>query len=75
MLAIDLILPGLLCIRTGLTPLAASGLVIIMIGATVLTPTLLGMDVIVALLNLIIGAHAAVIAYSRWQLAPLKELV
>jgi hypothetical protein len=58
MLAIDLILPGLLCIRTGLTPLAASGL-----------------DVIVALPNLIIGAHAAVIAYSRWQLAPLKELV
>src|SRR5215203_6458783 len=35
--AIGLILPGLLGIRPGLTPLAASGLVIIMIGATVLT--------------------------------------
>ncbi len=35
--AIGLILPGLLRIRPGLTPLAAAGLVIIMIGATVLT--------------------------------------
>ena len=35
--AIGLILPGLLHIRPGLTPLAAAGLVIIMIGATVLT--------------------------------------
>lgn len=35
--AIGLILPGLLRIRQGLTPLAAAGLVIVMIGATVLT--------------------------------------
>src|ERR671937_2569009 len=35
--AIGLILPRLLRIRPGLTPLAAAGLVIIMIGATVLT--------------------------------------
>src|SRR5215210_3605974 len=35
--AIGLIFPGLLRIRPGLTPLAAGGLVIIMIGATVLT--------------------------------------
>ena len=34
---LGLILPGLLRIRPGLTPLAAAGLVIIMIGATVLT--------------------------------------
>jgi uncharacterized membrane protein YphA (DoxX/SURF4 family) len=71
--AIGLILPGLFRIRTGLTPLAASGLVIIMLGATVLTPTLLGMDVIMALPNVIIGALAAAIAYTRWQLAPLKR--
>src|SRR6266480_747544 len=32
--AIGLVLPGLLRIRQGLTPLAAGGLVIIMIGAT-----------------------------------------
>ena len=35
--AIGLILPGLLRIRPGLTPLAAAGLVLIMIGATVVT--------------------------------------
>jgi len=34
--ALGLILPGLLRIKPGLTPLAAAGLVIIMIGATVL---------------------------------------
>jgi uncharacterized membrane protein YphA (DoxX/SURF4 family) len=70
--AIGLILPGLLRIRTGLTPLAAAGLVIIMIGATVLTPTLLGMDVIMALPNVVIGTLAAAVAYGRWQLAPLN---
>src|SRR5262245_59712510 len=32
--AVGLILPGLLRIRTSLTPLAAAGLVIVMIGAT-----------------------------------------
>jgi hypothetical protein len=71
--AIGLILPGLLRIRTGLTPLAASGLVVIMTGATVLTPTLLGMDVTMALPTLILGALAAAIAYSRWQVAPLHK--
>ncbi|RPJ82398.1 MAG: DoxX family protein, partial [Acidobacteria bacterium] len=35
--ALGLVLPGLLRIRTGLTPLAAAGLLIIMIGATSLT--------------------------------------
>ena len=37
LLALGLILPGLFGIRTGLTPLAASGLVMIMIGATTIT--------------------------------------
>ena len=69
--AVGLILPGVLRIRPGLTPLAASGLVIIMVGAAVLTPTLLGMDVIMALPNVVIGAVAAAIAYGRWRLAPL----
>src|SRR2546426_11851879 len=36
--AVGLILPGLLRIRPGLTPLAATGLVIIMNGATVIGP-------------------------------------
>src|SRR5438045_7934619 len=40
--AVGLILPGLLRIRTGLTPLAAAGLVIIMTGAVVVTPATQG---------------------------------
>jgi DoxX-like protein len=66
--AIGLILPGLLRIRPGLTPLAATGLVIIMIGATVLT--LAGGDVAVALIPLVVGLLSAFIAYGRWRLAP-----
>ena len=66
--AIGLILPGLLRIRSGLTPLAAAGLVIIMIGATVLT--LAGGDVAPALFPLVVGLLSAFVAYGRWRLAP-----
>jgi hypothetical protein len=62
--ALGLILPGLLHRRQGLTPLAAAGLVIIMIGATVLT--LMGGMVGPALIPLIVGILAAVVAYGRW---------
>ncbi len=65
--AIGLILPGLLRIRPGLTPLAAVGLVIIMIGATVVT--LVGGDVAPALIPLVVGLLAAFVAYGRWRLA------
>ena len=66
--AIGLILPGLLRIRPGLTPLAAVGLVIIMIGATVLT--LAGGDVALALIPLVVGLLSAFVAYGRWRLTP-----
>jgi len=69
--AIGLILPGLLRIRTGLTPLAAAGLVMIMIGATVLT--VIGIGVAMALVPLIVGALAATVAYGRWRLVPLAS--
>jgi uncharacterized membrane protein YphA (DoxX/SURF4 family) len=62
--AIGLILPGLLGIRPGLTPLAAAGLVIIMIGATGLT--LAGGDVVPALIPLVVGLLSAFVAYGRW---------
>ena len=52
--AIGLILPALLRIRPGLTPLAASGLVIIMTGATVIT--VMGGDFAPALVPLTVGA-------------------
>ena len=66
--ATGLILPGLLRIRPGLTPLAATGLVIIMIGATVVT--LAGGDVALALIPLVVGLLSAFVAYGRWRLRP-----
>jgi hypothetical protein len=68
--ALGLILPGLLRLRPGLTPLAAAGLVVIMVGATMLT--LASGALIPALLPLVVGLLAAVVAYSRWRLAPLR---
>ena len=66
--AIGLILPGLLRIRPGLTPLAAAGLVIIMVGATVVT--LVGGAVGPALIPLAVALLAAFVAYGRCRLAP-----
>ncbi len=66
--AIGLILPGLLGIRPGLTPLAAAGLVIIMIGATV--TTLAGGDGAMAMIPLVVGLLSAFVAYGRWRPAP-----
>jgi len=68
--ALGLILPGLLRIRPGLTLLAAAGLVIIMIGATVVT--LMTGDIAMALIPLVVGILEAFVAYGRWRLAPLS---
>ena len=62
--ALGLIFPWLLRIRPGLTPLAASGLVIIMIGAVV--TTLAAGDVATAVIPLAVGILAAFVAYGRW---------
>ena len=67
---IGLILPGLLRIRPGLTPLAAAGLVIIMIGAVVITLSI--GSVTMALIPLVTGLLAAFVAYGRWRLAPQR---
>ena len=66
--ALGLVLPGLLRIRPGLTPLAATGLVIIMLGATVVT--LASGAIVPALMPLVVGLLAAFVAYGRWRLAP-----
>jgi hypothetical protein len=66
---LGMILPGLLRIRTGLTPLAAAGLVIIMIGATV-TTLVGGMQG--AWFPFVIGLFAAAVAYGRTRLVPLR---
>lgn len=65
---LGLVLPGLLRIRPGLTPLAAAGLVIIMIGATVVS--FVSGGALVALMPLGVGLLAAFVAYGRWRLAP-----
>jgi hypothetical protein len=66
--AIGLILPGLLRVWLGLTSVAAAGLVIIMIGAAVLT--LAGGAVALALVPLVVGLLSAFVAYGRWRLVP-----
>ena len=64
--ALGLILPGLLRIRPALTPLAAAGLTLIMIGATVLTAAGVGGgDAVLALFPLATGLLAAFVAYGR----------
>ena len=65
--ALGLILPGLTRIRRGLTPLSALGLLIVMIGAVVLT--VMGPGVRDAIVPLITGLLCALVAYGRrdWQ--------
>ncbi len=65
--ALGLILPGLLRIQEGLTPLAAAGLVIIMTGATAIT--LAGGGGATALIPLVVGLLLAFVASGRWRLA------
>ena len=71
--ALGLILPGLTRIRTTLTPLAAAGLVIIMIGATVVTIATVG--VAMAILPYVVGLFSTVVAVGRWRVAPLRTRV
>jgi uncharacterized membrane protein YphA (DoxX/SURF4 family) len=66
--AFGLVLPGLFRIRTELTPLAAAGLIVIMVGATIIT--LMTMDAVLALIPLVVGLLLAFVAYGRWKLAP-----
>ncbi|MEA2642470.1 MAG: hypothetical protein QOF51_3864 [Chloroflexota bacterium] len=70
--AVGLVLPALLRIRPGLTPLAAAGLVIIMIGATTLTAATMG--IAPALFPLVVGCLATGVAYGRVRLAPIAAL-
>lgn len=69
--AIGLIAPGLAKIGRALTPLAAAGLVIIMLGAVVLT--IKGGAVAPALMPLVVGALCALVAYGRWRVQPVAS--
>lgn len=66
--ALGLVLPGLLRKRPSLTPLAAVGLVIIMIGAVVIT--IAGDGVAAGIVPLIVLILCAFVAYGRSRLAP-----
>lgn len=66
--AIGLIAPGLLRMRDFLTPLAASGLVIIMIGATAITAV--GPVPASAFIPFSVGGLAALVAWGRFRRTP-----
>ena len=68
---LGLILPGLFRIKTWLTPLAAAGLMVIVIGATVTTLMIGGGAM--ALFPLVTALLAAFVAYGRWRLAPISH--
>jgi DoxX-like protein len=70
--AFGLILPGLLRIRPGLTPLAAACQVVLMICATILTPILIAPDPVMTTIPAVVGVLAAFVAYGRVRLAPLR---
>lgn len=67
---LGLILPGLTRIQTRLTPLAALGFVLVMLGALMWHLTRNEFQPIV--MNVILASIAGFVAYGRWKLSPLK---
>lgn len=65
--ALGLVLPGLLHLHEELTPLAATGLIVIMIGAVIVSGALMGVGSAVP--PFVVGCLAAFIAYGRRRLA------
>jgi len=66
--ALGLVLPGLFRVRLGLTPLAAAGLVLIMVGAVIVTAVM--QTVAAAGFPLVVGVLASIVAIGRWSPAP-----
>jgi len=64
--ALGLLLPGLTRMHARLTPLAALGLAIVMIGAIVFHVS--RGEGLAAAINVIIAALAAIVAYGRWRI-------
>ena len=62
--ALGLVLPGIFRLRLGLTPLAAAGLVVIMLGAVVVTALTQGAAP--AAFPLVVGVLASVVVAGRW---------
>src|SRR3954454_10171625 len=70
---LGLVLPGLLHIRPGLTPLAAAGLVLVTIGATVYQLAAGAPEN--ALFAVAVGLLCAFVGSGRWQLRPLRSKI
>lgn len=68
---LGLILPGLTRIQTRLTPLAALGLVLVMIGAAAWHVT--RGEVASIFMNAVLAGLAGFVAYGRWKLRPLRD--
>lgn len=68
--ALGLILPGIFKRQQYLTPLAAIGLLIIMIGAVVVT--LMGPGGTFVISPLVFALLCAFVAYGRWKVRPLQ---
>ncbi len=69
--ALGLLLPGIFRVHTWLTPLAAAGLTIIMIGATAITVPAIGVPA--AILPAVLGLLTAWISYSRTVVEPIAD--
>jgi hypothetical protein len=68
---LGLILPGLLRIKVGLTPLAAAGLTLVAIGGAVYQVA--AGEPGNAVFALVFALISGFIAYGRWMLVPLRE--
>ena len=68
---LGLILPGLFRIQTRLTPLAAGGLALVMVGASIYH--ILRGEIANIVMNLVLVALLAFIAYGRLKLKPLVD--
>ncbi|HKY26434.1 MAG TPA: DoxX family protein [Pyrinomonadaceae bacterium] len=67
---LGLILPGIFRRRQDLTPLAAAGLVIVMIGAFAIS--VMDHGIAAGVVPLVTGLLCAFVAYGRWKLVPLR---
>jgi uncharacterized membrane protein YphA (DoxX/SURF4 family) len=69
--ALGLILPAATRIKPFLTPLAAAGLTVIMIGATVVS--IMSMGAVAGIIPAVLGVVTAWIAYGRTRVAPIAD--
>lgn len=68
---LGLILPGLFKIKTNLTPLAAAGLAVVMVGAAVWH--IPRAEFVNVGMNIFLGVAMAFVAYQRFKVNPLPE--